>query len=51
MLVVEISLQTGTRYKEESTNLRDLELAGVTKVEKDTGKVVLYFEVYCKFYL
>ena len=45
MVVLEIGLQTGTRYKKESTNLEDLERAGVTKIEEEIGKVVLYFEV------
>ena len=45
MVLIEVDLQTGKKYKKESANLEDFERAGVTKIEEDPGKVTLYFEV------
>ena len=45
MVVVDTKLQSGMILKEDVIDLRALEMAGVTKIETDNGKVVLYFEV------
>ena len=45
MVVLEVSLQSGKVYRPEKVDLRELEIAGVTKIETDIDRVVLYFEV------